>query len=107
MKNENQHLDDLFDAAKRQEPIISEDETRELLRKGEHMQPSPFIFSTKGIIMSTIGLSVAAFIGYLAFAGSPKSNQPNHISIIQPQSQVRNLLNHPIEGSKNIEPPQA
>jgi hypothetical protein len=73
MKNTNKHLDDLFAAARHEEPIISEENAREILAKSEHMQTSPFIFSTKGIIMSTIGLSLAAFIGYLALSGSPQA----------------------------------
>ncbi len=73
MKNTNKHLDDLFAAARREEPIISEENARELLVKNEPMQASPFIFSTKGIIMTTIGLSLTAFTAYIMLSGSPQA----------------------------------
>ena len=89
--NTNKHLDDLFAAARHEEPIISEENARELLAKSEHMQASPFIFSTKGIIMSTIGLGLAAFIGYLAFTSSPQAPVTHSTSVTMP---ISNLLAH-------------
>lgn len=89
--NSNKHLDDLLAAARREDPIISEENARDLLAKGEHMQPSPFIFSTKGIIMSSIGLSLAAFTAYIALSGSPQVPFPQSASVSVPAS---NLFAH-------------
>src|SRR5579872_1061203 len=73
MNNTNKHLDDLFAEARHEDPVISEQHARELLTTGEHMQPSLSLFSTKGIIMSTIGLSLASVLAYFALSGSPQA----------------------------------
>jgi hypothetical protein len=84
MKNTNKHLDNLFAAARQQEPVISEEHARELLLQSKHM-PSSKIISTKGAIMTSIGLSVAAVTAFIAFSGSPSTNS-SQLPSAQPQS---------------------
>ncbi|MDP4237320.1 MAG: T9SS type A sorting domain-containing protein [Bacteroidota bacterium] len=81
--NSNKHLDDLFAAARQEQPVISEENARELLRKAEQVQPASFIYSPKGIIMTTIGLAASAFIGYLALSGSPQISSTSGTSATQ------------------------
>jgi hypothetical protein len=97
MKNTNRNLDDLFAAARKEDPIISSETARELLRTSEHMQSASFIFSTKGIIMTTLGLSLASLTAYILLSGSPQKNFPNKFSTPQPQVRIENLFAHSIE----------
>jgi hypothetical protein len=88
MKNTNRNLDDLFAAARKEEPIMSEEKSRDLLRTGEQMQTTSFIFSTKGITMTTLGLSLAALIAYFAFNNAPQTNTLTKSGISAPVSHV-------------------
>jgi hypothetical protein len=71
MENSNKHLDDLFAAARSEEPIISEENTRDLLARRQPMQLPSTLITTKGAIMTSIALSVATITAYVLLSGSP------------------------------------
>lgn len=96
MNKNNTHLDDLFAAARHEEPVITQKNAGDLLSQSEHMQSAPFIFSTKGIIMSTIGLSAAAITAYIMLSGSPQLPSQKATSVNIP---VVNLLAKPVEST--------
>jgi hypothetical protein len=96
MNNTNKHLDDLFAEARHEDPVISEQNARELLTKGEHMQPSLSLFSTKGIIMSTIGLSLASVLAYVALSGSPQAPVSISGNTVNTNTPLMNLFAHRI-----------
>src|SRR5579864_8683732 len=91
MENSKKHLDDLFAAARQEEPILSQENAHDLLRESHHMQLPSKLISTKGAIMTSIGLSVAAVTAYIVFGSSPAANLPKTNT---PQPQVVNLLTH-------------
>ncbi|MEI8135086.1 MAG: T9SS type A sorting domain-containing protein [bacterium] len=88
MKNNNKHLDDYFAKARQDEPVISQEHARDVIAKHEHLPTTPIIFSTKGILMSTIGLSLAAFIGYLALSATPEQPLIKQSAINSPTQQL-------------------
>jgi len=92
MINNNKHLDDLFAAAWQEEPILSRENAEDLLRESNHMQLPSTLLSTKGAIMTSIGLSLAAVTAYVLLNGSPTPNPAPPSNSTQPQA--ANLFAH-------------
>ena len=90
MENSNKHLDDLFAAARHEEPILSQENARDLLKESNHMQLPSKLISTKGAIMTSIGFSIAAVTAYVVLGSSPA----NHSAANSPQTQISNLPVH-------------
>jgi hypothetical protein len=103
MSNSNKHLDDLFAAARHEEPILSRENAKDLLLENKPMQLPSKLISTKGAIMTSIGLSIAAVTAYVLLSGSPEVN-PTNSNPIPSQPQVANLLAHPFQS--NLDEPK-
>src|SRR6516225_9864089 len=111
MKKTNSNIDDLFAAARGEEPVISEPGARDLLRTSRHMQAAPFILTTKGILMTSFGLCAAAILGYIALSSSPNvktitQSPASHIitaSTQLPSDEVKNLLTSRVEEPKKAD----
>jgi len=76
MKPTKNNLDDLFAAARSEEPILSEESVRDLIGKRELMQQTsnPSFFTTKGFIMtSIIGFSAASMVAISMLGSSTKA----------------------------------
>src|SRR6185503_16686091 len=69
------HLDDLFAAARREEPVISHHEIGELIH-ARHTQSASQLITWKGIGMTTVGLGLVGVLSYFAFFSSQDSTAP-------------------------------
>jgi hypothetical protein len=94
MKPITNNLDDLFAAARSEEPVLSEESVRDLLGKRELMQQksNPSFYSTKGFIMtSLIGFSAASIVAISMLASPDHAPAPVQLQNNQPkinQSQI-------------------